>query len=49
MIGCGGIARFAHVPNYKKISDVEIIACADIDINAARSMAEEFKIPKYYT
>ncbi|MGQ9479051.1 MAG: Gfo/Idh/MocA family protein [Thermoproteota archaeon] len=49
IIGCGGIARFAHVPNYKKISDVEIIACADIDINAARSMAEEFKIPKYYT
>lgn len=49
IIGCGGIARFAHVPNYKKISDVEIVACADIDVNAARSMAEEFKIPKYYS
>jgi len=48
IIGCGGIARFAHAPNYRKISDVEIVACADIDANAARSMAEEFKIPKHY-
>ncbi|MEM2929919.1 MAG: Gfo/Idh/MocA family oxidoreductase [Thermoproteota archaeon] len=49
IVGCGGIARGTHAPHYKKISDVEIAACADIDVNAARSLAEEFKIPKYYT
>jgi len=48
IIGCGGIARSTHAPYYKKISDVEIVACADVDADAARSMAEEFKIPKYY-
>lgn len=48
IIGCGGIARSTHAPNYKKIDDVEIVACADIDANAARNMAKEFKIPRYY-
>lgn len=48
IVGCGGIARFAHAPNYKKIDDVEIVACADVDENAAKSLAEDFKIPRYY-
>ncbi len=49
IVGCGGIARGTHAPYYKKNSDVEIVACADVDVNAAKSLAEEFKIPKYYT
>lgn len=49
IVGCGGIARGAHAPYYKKIGDVEIVACADTDADAARSFAEDFKIPKYYT
>lgn len=48
IVGCGGIARFAHAPNYKKIDDVEIVACADLDVNVAKSLAEDFKIPRYY-
>ncbi len=49
IVGCGGIARSTHVPYYKKISEVEIVACADVDVNTARSLAEDFKIPRYYT
>jgi len=49
IVGCGGIARATHVPHYKKISEVEIVACADVDVNAARSLAEDFKIPRFYT
>lgn len=48
IVGCGGTARGTHVPYYKKISNVEVVACADVDVNAARSLAEDFKIPKYY-
>jgi predicted dehydrogenase len=49
IVGCGGIARFAHAPNYRKIDDVDIVSCADLDVNAAKSFAEEFKIPRYYS
>ncbi len=48
IIGCGGIARGTHIPNYKKIPDVEIIACADINVEAAKKTAEEFSIARYY-
>ncbi|MEM4169017.1 MAG: Gfo/Idh/MocA family oxidoreductase [Thermoproteota archaeon] len=49
IVGCGGIARGTHVPYYRKMSDVEVVACADVDVEAARSLAEDFKIPRYYT
>lgn len=48
VIGCGGIARATHVPHYKKIKDVELVACADVNEQAARKMAEDFKIPRHY-
>ncbi|MEM3027088.1 MAG: Gfo/Idh/MocA family oxidoreductase, partial [Thermoproteota archaeon] len=49
IVGCGGIARGTHVPYYRKMNDVEVVACADVDIEAARSLADDFKIPRYYT
>jgi predicted dehydrogenase len=48
IIGCGGIARATHIPNYKKIEGVELVACADIDISAAKKVAKEFGIPHFY-
>jgi predicted dehydrogenase len=36
VIGTGDIAKVAHLPNYKKIEDVELAACADIDLTAAK-------------
>jgi predicted dehydrogenase len=48
IIGCGGIASATHIPNYKKISDVEVVACADVDLGAAKRVSKEFKIPHPY-
>lgn len=45
IIGCGGIARAAHVPAYRGHgSHCEIVAVADVDGGRARSFAEEFSI-----
>lgn len=49
IIGCGGIARATHIPNYKKIPSVEIVACADIKEDMAKKTAKEFEIKSYYT
>jgi predicted dehydrogenase len=48
IIGSGGIATATHIPNYKKLDDVEIVACADIDESATQRVSEEFKIPHSY-
>ncbi|MSS72134.1 MAG: Gfo/Idh/MocA family oxidoreductase [Candidatus Latescibacteria bacterium] len=47
VIGCGGIARGAHMPAYAALKDagVEVVACADVDEGAARRLAEQFSIP----
>jgi predicted dehydrogenase len=48
IIGTGNIAKVAHLPNYKKLEDVELAACADIDLKAAKAVSKEFKIPHFY-
>jgi predicted dehydrogenase len=48
IIGTGSIAKAVHLPNYKKLKDVELTACADIDLKAAKSVSKEFKIPHIY-
>jgi len=48
VIGCGGIASGTHVPNYLKLQDVSVVACADIDESRARDFAKRFNIPAYY-
>jgi predicted dehydrogenase len=48
IVGCGGIARATHVPHYKKLAGVELVACADINPEAAKRMAEDFGIPRHY-
>lgn len=49
IIGAGGIARGAHIPNYLKFSDrVEVTAVADISKAAAEQCAEQFSIPHVY-
>lgn len=51
VIGCGGIARGAHLPAYAALRDVgvEVVACADVDGGAARRLAEQFHIPHVFT
>ncbi len=50
IIGCGMIARSAHIPAYKYHSKYyEITAVCDMFEASAKSVAEEFSIPCYYT
>ncbi len=48
VIGAGGIARLAHIPNYLKNPRVKLVAVADIDVAKARQAAEDFGIPNVY-
>lgn len=45
MVGAGGISRTAHIPGWKRLNDVEVVAIADVNPEAAQVTAEEFGIP----
>lgn len=48
IIGAGGIARGAHIPSYKKLSNAQVVAVSD-PLEAARNgVAQEFDIPHAY-
>lgn len=49
IIGCGGIAQGAHMPGYKKLPNVEMVACCDIDEKKAKEAADKFGIGKVFT
>jgi len=49
IIGAGAIARRGHLPIYATIPTVEVGGIADINEGLARRVAQEFKIPKYYS
>lgn len=50
IIGAGGIARGAHLPNYKKCGEkVEVVAVTDVVKETAESCAEVFSIPHVFT
>ncbi|MGQ9523728.1 MAG: Gfo/Idh/MocA family protein [Armatimonadota bacterium] len=49
IIGSGGIAQTAHIPNYQKCPNVEVVACCDIVESTAKAAAEKFNIPHVYT
>src|SRR5262245_34129378 len=48
MVGCGGIAHFAHIHNLYRNPRVKVVAVADIDLEKARSTAEKWGIADYY-
>lgn len=48
LIGCGGIAQ-AHLNAIKKIPEIELVACVDVDEDRARSLAAEGGAPKVHT
>jgi len=49
VVGAGGIARQAHVANYAKVPDVELVGLCDLDGKRAQALAGEFNIPKVFT
>src|SRR5437764_15453052 len=44
IVGCGGVARGAHLPAYRQFG-YRVIGCCDVDPEAARRAREEFDIP----
>ncbi len=48
IIGVGGIARGAHIPGYKALDNVALVAGADIDAKARKAAREECGIPNVY-
>jgi len=49
IIGAGGIARYAHIPGWKKLADAEVIAVADPSRQALKIAQDEFAVPFVYT
>jgi predicted dehydrogenase len=48
LIGCGGIANGAHLPAYQK-AGYRVVACCDVQEEAARATAERWGIPFWTT
>lgn len=48
LVGCGSIANTAHLPGYRK-AGLKVVACCDINPDAARTTAEKFGIPFWTT
>ncbi|RKY03285.1 gfo/Idh/MocA family oxidoreductase [Candidatus Poribacteria bacterium] len=49
VIGVGGIAQGAHIPNYMKIPGVKVYAVCDIIEERAKEVAKRFDVPYYFT
>src|SRR6185436_12429918 len=45
VIGCGNISK-AYLPAGKKFANIEVVACADIDVGRAKAAAEAHGIPR---
>lgn len=49
VIGCGNIANLFHLPELKSIEEVEVVGVADVRPERAKSTAEKFRVPYWYT
>ena len=49
VIGCGMIARKAHLPAYRSLEDVNIIGVSDLEERQAKSCAKKFGVSKWFT
>ena len=48
IIGAGGICRGAHMPSYKNMNNVEIVAICDIKVEKAQEVADQYSIPHVF-
>jgi predicted dehydrogenase len=49
VIGCGAVSQRRHLPEYAARPDVELVAVVDINKARAAEVAEQFKVPQYFT
>jgi predicted dehydrogenase len=47
IVGCGGIVNYAHLPAYKA-HNLRVLACYDVNPEAARKTAADHAIPQVY-
>ncbi len=47
IVGCGGIVNYAHLVAYKK-HGLNVVACYDVNLDAAQRTAASHSIPKVY-
>jgi predicted dehydrogenase len=48
IVGCGGWAHYTHMPCIVKYGKADVVACADINIQNAKSLHEKFNISLYF-
>jgi predicted dehydrogenase len=48
ILGCGAISGI-YLENAQKFDDIEVLACADLRLNAAQARANEYGVPKACT
>lgn len=49
IIGCGAITQKVQLPQFKRCSNAEVVAVADVNEKVAKEVAATFGVPKYYT
>lgn len=49
IIGAGGVAQLGHIPSYKKMENVEVVAICDPNKIKLKKVAKKFNIPKTFT
>lgn len=49
VIGCGAVARRAHLPAFSSLGEVELCGVVDTNEVVARRAAKKFKVKKYFT
>lgn len=49
LVGTGSIAQIAHLPNWSKMDDVELVAICDVDRGKAASITDKFNVPRWYS
>lgn len=49
LIGAGGVSKWAHIPAWKKIENVEVVAVSDVKEEVAKETAKKFDIPHVFS
>lgn len=48
LIGCGNVTENRHLPALKSLSDPQVVAVADVDLERLNRVADKFRIEKRY-
>lgn len=46
IVGCGAVVELCHLPAAQRVPQVEVVALADPDLERARALARQFRVPQ---